>query len=851
MPTDDQQDQRNGSHAQSSENNDKTFISKKDHTEQKFNPVANIKRPGSHTSQPAQNAQPALTSAPKTTQTERQQAGTLARIKVSQQRPEGERLRELNRLHRRRVNRVFVIKHYNRRHGNNFSSFARVTTTLVVLFAVLIIILSSSGGAAFAYYQSQLPILSKIASHSLFQTTRIYDRNGKLLYQLYDKSQDHGRRTYVDFADIPDNLVNATIAIEDHTFWQNSGVDYNGILRAAIANANGVREGGSTITQELIKIQFFSNTLNNRTVQLKAQEAVLAIGLTQQYPKAKIMEMYLNTVFYGDNNYGIEAAAQDYFNLKPKCNKSKCMPAVAQLDLAQASLLAGLPQSPSLYMPIANKKEALTRQASVLDNMVKQGMITPAQKLQAQKEMQNYTFKHAPIVKNAPHFVDYLVDEVLIPLFGAANLENGGYSIYTTLDLDLEREVEQVTQKWINGDAMDSYGESNLRDAHNLHNAAVVVQNPKTGEILAMNGSVDYNSTDSKVNGQYNSAVDAIRQPGSSFKPFVYATAFEKGWYPAMVIPDVQTYYPDGEKPYSPPNYDGRYHGANMTARKAIANSYNIPAVDAIEFAGIPDVLTTAARMGLVNVASTPKEKQGAAMALGASGETLLNMTGAYSTFANGGVRMPPTSVLRIDDNQGRTIYQLPPASKRGVRVLRADVAYLVTSILSDTNARHDEFAPGNPLELDRPAAAKTGTTDNFVDNWTMGYTPHITVGVWAGNSDNSAMNNVIGITGAGPIWHDVMTWINQRYHFPSDDFSRPADVIQATTSATTGLVPGLGDSVNYDWVIDGQQPTVVGSNFYTTPPPTKPGKPGTGGGTNGGGGGTNNGGGGGKTPTH
>ncbi|BCL81912.1 penicillin-binding protein [Ktedonobacteria bacterium brp13] len=787
MPIDDQKDLQNGFYAQSSENNNRAaYLSTRATYDAQRTPEASGNRAIG----------------------ERHRPTTTRDIDK----------RLLFQQRRKRVNRVLMRKRYNNRNQNH--TLSRVATTLVILLAVLVVILSGSGGGAFAYYQSQLPILNKIASHSLFQTTRIYDRNGKLLYQLYDHSDGHGRRTYVDFANIPNNLINATIAIEDHSFWQNSGIDYTGIARAVIANANGVREGGSTITQELIKIQFFSNTLNDRTPQLKAQEAVLAIGLTRQYSKAKIMEMYLNTVFYGDNNYGVEAAAQDYFNLKPKCNsKGQCIPAIAQLDLAQASLIAGLPQSPSLYMPFANKEEALKRQTEVLDNMVSQHMITSVQENQAEKEMQNYKFKPSPVVLNAPHFVNYLIDTILIPLFGAANLENGGYSIYTTLDLDLEREVEAISKKWIETNAMDSYGESNLRVNYNLNNAAVVVQDPKTGEILAMDGSVDYNSIDLKVNGQFNSAVDAIRQPGSSFKPFVYATAFEKGWYPGMVIPDVQTTFPNGQTPYAPPNYDGRFHGATLTARYAIANSYNIPAIDALEFAGIPDVLTTAGRMGLPNVAATPKSKQGPAMALGTSGESLLNMTGAYSVFADGGVRMPQTSVLRIDDNQGNTIYQLPPPGKRGERVLRADVAYLVTSMISDVNARHQEFAPGNPLELDRPVAAKTGTTDNFVDNWTMGYTPNITVGVWAGNSDNSPMaNNSIGITGAGPIWHDVMTWADQHYHFPIEDFAKPADVVQAALSKTTGLAPAAGDGINYDWVINGQQPTIVGSNSYTTP---------------------------------
>jgi membrane peptidoglycan carboxypeptidase len=750
--------------------------------------------------------------------------------------------RNLIKQQRIHINRLKMHKRHHKRFGKDI--VPRLVTTFTIVIGIVLIIMSGTGGAAYAYYQSQLPILNNIATHSLFQTTHLYDRNGKLLYDLYDHSIDRGRRTYVNFSDIPDNLVNATIAAEDHSFWTNQGIDSQGILRALIANLHGVREGGSTITQELIKNQFFADTLNNRTPQLKMQEAVLAIGLTQQYPKWKIMEMYLNTVFYGHSNFGVEATAQDYFGLKPTCSKGVCKPAVAQLDLAQASLIAGLPQSPTLYMPLVNKDYALKRQSDILDNMLKLNMITQAQKTQAELEMKNYKFKITPSVEHAPHFVEYVIDKVLIPLFGADNLLNGGYSIYTTLDLDLENQVEAITKKWIYGSQADAYGYSDLKTIHNLNNAAVVVTDPKTGEILAMNGSVDYNSSDPHVQGNFNSAVDAIRQPGSSIKPIVYAAAFEKGWYPAMVVPDIKTYFPNGAEPYSPPNYDGNYHGATMTVRRAIANSYNIPAVEAFEYAGIPDILNLAGRLGLTNMANTPKDKQGPSMALGTAGESLLNMTGAYATFANGGVRMPQTSVLKIVDNQERTIYDLAKAGQRGQRVMSSEVAYLMTSILSDTEARHEEFAPGNPLELDRPAAAKTGTTDDFVDNWTMGYTPHLAVGVWAGNSNNDPMIQVIGITGAGPIWHDVITWADDHYHFPADDFARPSDVVQATVSANTGLAPAPGEATRTDWVIQGTEPTIIGSNYYV-PPTTKPkngnngnnGNNGTGGEKTGGGG--------------
>ncbi|GAC1447481.1 MAG: hypothetical protein PVSMB5_33110 [Ktedonobacteraceae bacterium] len=721
-------------------------------------------------------------------------------------------------MRRMRVNRIIMRKRRHQRYCHGIGPRAAMAGLLVL--SVLVVLLSGCAGGAYAYYQSQLPLLDGIAQHSLFQTTHIYDRNGKLLYELYDKQLNHGRRTYVNYNDISPLLVDATIAAEDHTFWTNSGVDYTGIVRAAVSNAQskGVVEGGSTITEQLIKKQFFAD--QPRNVQVKSEEAVLATGLTQQYPKWKIMEMYLNTVFYGDNNFGIEAAAEEYFGLKPQCAQGRCKPAVAQLTLGQASLLAGLPQSPTSYMPVAYKARALARQGIVLQAMVNLNMISAHQKEQAQKEMQRFQFKGYQPVRLAPHFVDYVVDDVL-NLFGAQNVANGGYEIYTTLDLDLEQKVEQVTYDHLYKDQMDAYlGYGTLSQFHNVNNAAVVVTNPRNGEILAMNGSADYNMNSAQVQGQYNAALSP-RQPGSSFKPIVYATAFEMGWYPAMIVPDQRTYFPDGTNTYALHNYDNKYNPPGpMTIRKAVANSFNVPAIETIEYAGIPNVLNMSGRLGLSEIEHLSLSQTGPAMALGAKETSLLHLTGAYATFANKGIRTPAVSILKINDNQGQTIYQYDEAHPYGQRAVREDVSFLVSSVLSDKAARYEEFGPGNPLELTRPAAAKTGTTDNFADNWTMGYTPYLTVGVWAGNSNNELMHDVIGITGAAPIWHDVMEYASQRYNFPPDDFTPPDNVHQQAVSAITGLAPHPGEPTVQDWLIDGTQPTLSGA-YYAPPTPT------------------------------
>lgn len=750
---------------------------------------------------------------------------------------------ELAALRRMRVNRLLMRKRRHERDGRSIATI--LLTIVVVLFFLVTSLFSGSIGAAYAYYRAQVPLVNGIAQHSLFQTTHIYDRNGNLLYELYDKQIGYGRRTYVNYNDISPLLVNATIAAEDHTFWTNNGVDFAGIARAAISNfqSRGVVEGGSTVTQQLIKKQFFDG--QQRTLQIKGEEAILATGLTQQYPKWKIMEMYLNTVYYGDLNYGAEAAAESYFRIQPKCDQRKCVPALKQLDLAQASLLAGLPQSPSYYNPTINKASALQRQQVVLQAMVQLGMVTPQQAKDAQNEIKNFTFKtYSDTHKiQAPHFVSYVIDNVLVPLLGAQNLRDSGYNIYTTLDLNLEKKIESRVYSLLYQPQQDSYlgyyGPVNA--TNNLNNAAVVVMDPRTGEVLAMDGSANYNQKTAEMQGQYNAAL-ALRQPGSSFKPIVYATAFEMGWYPAMIVPDHKTVYPVCDynvptKCYTPQNYDSTFHtGYPMTIRTAVANSYNIPAIDAIEFAGIPNVLNMAGRLGLTEVANKSAATLGPSMAIGAVEVTPLDMTDAYATFANQGVRIPPVSVLEITNNQGQPIYKYDPTRPHGIRAMGADVAYLIDSILSDKAARYHEFFPGNPLELDRPAAAKTGTTDSFRDNWTMGYTPHIAVGVWAGNSDNEPMTpNTIGITGAGPIWHDVMEMVSRYYNYPADDFVRPNNVHQGTVSAVTGLLARPGEASVTDWFIDGTMPTIQGNNYYVPPCTNGCRRGGGGGGGNGG----------------
>src|ERR1700730_5793743 len=540
-------------------------------------------------------------------------------------------------LRRARINRIMFIKRRHIRQNRVEASVPRFMVIMLTLFAVLGALFLGSAGAAFAYYQSQLPLLANISSYQAFQTTHIYDRNGKLLYQLYNPN--YGRRTYVNYNDISPFLVQATVAAEDHTFWANEGVDIQGALRAALTDLqyHTVVEGGSTITQQLIKNQLFLN--QPRSFQIKGEEALLAYGITQQYPKWKIMELYVNSVYYGDLNYGIEAAAQDYFNIQPKCTHNSCSSATSQLDLAQASILAGLPQSPSFYDPIINKSGALNRQQYVLQSMVDAHDITPQQAQQAELESAKFKFQSYSALQNvqAPHFVRYVIDNVLDPLLGTQNVYNGGYNIYTTLDLTLEKKVEQITYSHLYQRTCDNYlgCYGPLNTQNHVNNAAVVVENPFNGEILAMNGSANYNDNGPLVRGKFNAAT-SLRQPGSSFKPIVYATAFEMGWYPAMILANHQTTYPaliSNNPPtyYTPADYGGVFvQNYPMTIRNAIANSINIPALDAIEYTGIPNVLNMAGRLGLTEISAQPASNFGPSMAIGGSEVSLLHLTGAY-----------------------------------------------------------------------------------------------------------------------------------------------------------------------------------------------------------------------------
>lgn len=585
-------------------------------------------------------------------------------------------------------------------------------------------------------------------------TTEFYDRNGKLLYRLYEGEN----RTLVPISDVPQNMINATVSIEDKNFWGHHGVDFFGIGRALIADIQGKQiQGGSTITQQLIK-----NTLltPSRTWQRKVKEILLAFWTERLFSKQQILQMYFNSVGYGGPSWGIETAAETYFGIHAK-----------NLDLAQSAYLAGLPESPSTYSPYGDHPElGIQRQHEVLQRMVQYKYITDAQAQQAEQEQ--LAFKPQVTSIQAPHFVMYVRD-LLAQEYGEREVSQGGLKVITSLDLNIQNMAQNVVADEVAKDA-----------SLNLSNGAAMVEDPKTGQILAMVGSKDY--FDPK-DGNFNDAL-ADRQPGSSIKVVTYATAFKQGYSPGSVILDAPTvfYNPWGQN-YAPVNYDGAFHGP-VTIRTALGSSINIPAVKTLQAVGIPNFLKTAHDMGITTL--NDPSSYGLSLTLGAGDVRLIDMMTVYSTLATEGVRHDPTPILKVTDSNGQVLED-NTTGDNGVRVLQTGVAYMIDNILSDNNARVLAFGPNSLLRIPGhdSVAVKTGTTDDKRDNWTLGFTPNYAVGVWVGNNDNSPMNQALasGITGAAPIWNQIMT--NLLINQPDVAFIKPPDV-------ALGLVDGHQDLV-------------------------------------------------------
>lgn len=676
---------------------------------------------------------------------------------------------------------------HEKKHGGSWIPKILLGAFALVLFgslgAVLLTVAFSAITVMNVYgeYAKNLPEPEKVSQQAAtqFKTTKIYDRTGKvLLYELFDPTG--GNRTNVALDKISPNLINATIALEDKTFWTNEGVDYTGMVRAVYNMLRGQPlQGASTLTQQLVKKVIIPEreTKSRTNVELKIQETIMAREISQKYSKQQILEWYLNTIYYGNFAYGIEAASEAYFGKHAK-----------DLTLNEAATLAAIPQYPALN-PLDNPEIAKERRDIALDRMVAEGYITERQAEDAKKQDIQVFQKRFDI--KAPHFVFY-VRRYLEDKYGPDAVNKGGWTVITSLDYDIQSKAEEIARNQI---------AKLTEEKRNVTNASVVVMKPTTGEISAMVGSVDYFDRD--IDGQVNIAV-SDRQPGSSFKLFSYLQAFEAGaadgtkLSPASVVYDVRTAFEDPPNPpYVPENYDRKYHGP-VRLRTALASSYNIPAVKVLDMVGIKNVLNLAHRMGI----TTLDKNYGLALTLGGGEVKLLDQTYAYSVVANGGVmagqpvppeeqregfrKLNPVSVLKVTDTDGKVLeeYKQPGTE----RVVSEQAAYLITDVLSDNNARAPAFGLNSVLKMSRPAAVKTGTTSSWRDNWTLGYTPDYVTGVWVGNADNSEMEHISGITGAAPIWHDVMEYIHR--NLPVTEFVEPPDITRIPVCLASGLLP-------------------------------------------------------------
>jgi len=573
-----------------------------------------------------------------------------------------------------------------------------------------------------------LPLATDLTLKEQNVSTKILDRNGEVLFRIY---QDENR-TILPLSDIPDSVIAATVSIEDKDFFIHKGFSISGIARASIANFQGKNlQGGSTITQQLVKNRLLNS---ERTISRKIRELLLSVLVELHYSKEEILEMYLNQVPYGGNAYGIEEASQKFFGKSAR-----------ELSLAESALLAGLPQSPSVYTPFGSNPElAYARQEEVLRRMVEDGYISPEQAEQAKKEPLFLNEDKVDI--KAPHFVMY-IRRLLAKQFGEELLNTGGLEVKTTLDLTLQKEAETIVS-----DEIDSLSRLNIQ------NGAAMITNPKTGEILSMVGSKDY--YDFVNDGQVNVTLRP-RQPGSSIKPITYALAIENGKTTQDIIDDSPvTYHTLGSKPYSPKNYDGKFHG-KITLKEALASSYNIPAVKTLAEVGINNMIDLAESMGV----STWKDRSrfGLSLTLGGGEITMSDMTEVYGTFANLGQHVDLNPIIEITDYNGVIYYQnhcvLDNRDCIGEQVIKPETAFLITNILSSNDARTPAFGPFSTLNIpNQEVAVKTGTTNNLRDNWTIGYTTDRLVAVWVGNNDNTSMSYVAsGITGASPIWNKLI----------------------------------------------------------------------------------------------
>ena len=648
----------------------------------------------------------------------------------------------------------------------------------VILFFILVI-----------WYSRDLPTPGKLANPNLHDSTKIMDKNGLVLYSIY---KDYNR-IYVPLNEIPKSLRDATIVSEDKDFYKNQGFSLVGYLRSVknLILTRRVSGGGSTITQQLVKTVLLTP---EQSISRKIKELILSLQVDQKYSKDQILEMYLNDVSYGGTAIGVEAASNLYFGKHVK-----------DLRPSESAFLAGLPQAPSYYSPYTTQNKAyVDRTRYVLDRLFAEKYISAKEKDVYFKEIQRFKFSEKEGSFKAPHFVMYVRDK-LIKMFGENMVEKGNLKVMTTLDYDIQKNAEGILKSEL--DKLKGY---------NVGNGSAIVLDPKSGAILSMVGSRDYFDTEN--DGNFNTST-SLRQPGSSLKPIMYATAFEKGYTPSTLIMDIKTDFPtlDPEYPiYTPENYDGKYRGP-VQIRFALGNSLNIPAVKMLAKVGIKPVMQQAYDMGIENWKPTTEnlQKVGLSLILGGREASLLQITGAYSVFAANGIKREPFAIKEVKDANGKTIYK--HEDQQGERVLSSEISYLISHILLDNNARQDAFGASSWLVIPgKTVSVKTGTTDLKRDNWTIGYTPSYVVGVWVGNNNNTPMNPVIasGITGASPIWNKIIHFILKDKK--DEQFQKLDNVTALEIDAFLGGLPVDGQAKRTEYFVKGTEPTTV-SQIYKT----------------------------------
>lgn len=641
--------------------------------------------------------------------------------------------------------------------------------SIILIFTVVTLFI-----ATFFYYSRFLPDPNAWQDRKIIQSTKIYDNEGKnLLYEIHGEE----KRTVLISGDIPKIVKDATIVAEDAEFYSHSGINFRGILRAILTDIKirdkKTLEGGSSITQQLIKNAYLSP---EKTFSRKIKELILAISLERKYSKDEILNFYLNQIPYGSNSYGIEAAAETYFNKSAK-----------ELNLAEAVYLASLPKAPSYYSPYGNHGDELKARANyILDRLYNLKYISEENYDGAKKTTVDFVTQKTGII--APHFVMF-IREYLNEKYGEDFVEKGGLKVITTLNLKLQNIAEEVIKAG-----------AKRNEIYNAKNAALTAINPKTGEILAMVGSKDYFGESEPANCEPGKScqfepnvnvVTRLRQPGSSFKPFVYATAITNGYTPQTVVWDIPTEFNslcswngsaepgiDQETCYSPKNYDGKFRGP-VTLKQALANSLNVPSVKILYLAGINNSINTAENLGITTLKD--RSRYGLSLVLGSAEVKLLEMVSAYGVFASDGIRKESTGILKIEDGNGRVLEEYKAQEQK---VLDEQAVRVINEILSDNNARAPLFGLYSPLSLGQiPAAAKTGTTQDPNDDtkakdaWIIGYTPSIVTGVWVGNNNNAPIEKGgAGVAAAGPIWHDFM--ITALKDKPIETFNEPLPII-------------------------------------------------------------------------